>query len=137
MTPAKEKKSPAVEITEVTTPIFNAEMGARLRLMRMKLLMDQRELGAKLGIGQQQVSRLESGKIVTLERPFTCAKLREVFGDLYMFILLGRNPERFPSGHIGKAYWDHKNAPKGNRTTYRMTEHARLEKERLLRKAGG
>jgi DNA-binding XRE family transcriptional regulator len=116
MSTKPDKKTPAEAIADVTTPMFNGEIGSRLKLVRMKLLLDQAEFGERLGIGQGAVSRLETGKVTVLERPFTTTKFREVVGTHFMFVMFGTNPERYSVGHINKAYWDHKNAAKGNRT---------------------
>lgn len=115
MSTKPEKKSPAEALADVTAPIFSKEIGSRLKLVRMKLLLDQKELGEKLGIDQGAISRIETGKIQVLQRPFTTAKFREVVGQHFMFVMFGTNPERYSVGHINKTYWDHKNAAKGPR----------------------
>lgn len=106
-----------------------------MRLVRMKLLLDQAAFGEKLGVNQGAISRLETGKIAHLDKPFTTTQFREVVGTHFMFIMMGTNPERYSAKSIQGEYWRALNAPKGNRTTYRMTEHARMEKERLDNKS--
>jgi transcriptional regulator with XRE-family HTH domain len=112
----KEKPTPTQMLLAVTTPIFTPEIGARLALARMKLLMDQKEFGAKLGIAQQQVSKLEAGRLRTLEKPFTTQALWDALGNSFSFVMYGTGEDRFPPDHVRKTYWDAKAAPKGNRT---------------------
>lgn len=98
------------DLYEVATPIFTKEMGDRMEIARMKLLKSQTEMAALLGIGQQTFSRLETGRQATCERPFTIAKMLEVFGDSISFILLGTGEHRFNRSVIAKRYWDFKTA---------------------------
>lgn len=76
--------------------------------MREKLLLDQEELGAKLGLPQSTVSDLELGRIAVPRFPFTVATLRQVFGLDTGYILYGRNPERYSIGFIRQRYIDTK-----------------------------
>ena len=47
-------------VEQCVTPILTNEGGDRLRLIRMMMKLDQFELGAMLGLSQQQVSALEA-----------------------------------------------------------------------------
>lgn len=123
-----EKKTLQQQLDEVTAPVFTREIGARLRWIRMKLLLDQAALGEKLGLGQQQVSRLEKGRDFHRESPITVTKLKEILGRDFLFVMLGTGEDKYNFNSILSKYWDAKNAPKGNRTTYRMTEYERLER---------
>lgn len=102
--PDTKKYGGYAAIYEATTPIFNAEIGERMKYMRMKMKMDQKELGAKLGVSQQTISSLETGKIRVPEKPFTTHQFLEVFGKLASHVLYGTND--FPYGHITREYWD-------------------------------
>lgn len=86
-----------------TTPIFTPEIGFRMRRAREKFLWTQADLAQKLGISQHQVSRLETGTIRVIERPFTLAIFQAVFGDAAVgFILFGYNKEKFLDD---RKYW--------------------------------
>lgn len=117
-----EQKTPTEMLLDATTPIFTKEVGERMALARMKLLWDQKELGEKLGISQQQVGKIESGHRIA-ERALSTAKFKEVFGDAFMFILFGTGDHRFPENHIRKTYWNHRNSKKGNRLAPRDNYH--------------
>lgn len=95
-------------IDELTTVIWTREMGRRLALVRMKRLMDQREMARALGLernGQGTVSRIELGRLPVTER-LTVATLKKTFHTEFMFIVFGSNPERFNAGVIVRKYWD-------------------------------
>jgi transcriptional regulator with XRE-family HTH domain len=109
-----EKRTPAEMFASISTPIFTAEMGDRMALARMKMLLDQRELGTRLGISQQQVSKLEQGKVRVLEKPFTLEQFLKVFGKSSSFVLFGTGEDNFPRS-IRLTYWEEKSAAKGNR----------------------
>lgn len=113
-----EKKSMTDRLWEVTTPIFTPDMGSRLRIVRMKKKWSQAQMGDALGISQQQVGRLEAGRIQTMENPFSTAVLKRVLESHTAFVLFGSNPERYIIPAIKAAYWADKNAPKGNRTNH-------------------
>lgn len=102
---AKPKK---VGLEDVCTPIFDAEMGRRLRLMRMRRLLDQKELAEMLAIKQSTVSDLELGILSVPRHPFTVAHLKEIFGVDTGFILYGTNPERFSPAYIMEKFHEKK-----------------------------
>jgi transcriptional regulator with XRE-family HTH domain len=91
-------------IDDVTTPVWSKEMGQRLKLVRMKLLMDQFELSVKLDMPQSTLSNLENGRVE--HAAFTLGKLKEVFHKHTAFILIGVNPERYHERMIHYRYWD-------------------------------
>lgn len=111
--PAPKKKN---SWEDVCAPIFTKEMGDRMRLMRMRIFLDQSQLGEKLGIGATSVCQLEQGNIRVPRTPFTVAKLREVFGDTTGFILYGTNAERFNRGAISSQFWHTKMVVDRDRT---------------------
>lgn len=88
-------------------PIFDAERGNRLRYMRMKLLLDQRELAEKLGISASTLSDIEKGKLAVSRIPFTLSQFMDIFGDLTSHILLGTGMERHSYGYIAQKFQDH------------------------------
>lgn len=98
--------TPAEKVYSVSAPIFTPEMGNRMRLARMKLLMDQKELGEKFGCPQGAISRLEKGLQSTLEEPFTVLQLKDLFGPLWTYILFGSNENLVNEKHVVKTYWN-------------------------------
>lgn len=94
---------PALEMT--LRPVFTKESGDRLRLIRMSMLIDQRELALLLGTSQQQISKLESGRLDVA--PFTLARMRNVFGDLTQVILIGSDAKmaRIIPKNVSDRYW--------------------------------
>lgn len=95
-------------LDELTTVIWTPEMGRRLALVRMKRVMDQREMARALGLernGQGMISRLELGRLLVTDR-LTVATLKKTFPTEFMFIVFGSNPERFNAGVIVRKYWD-------------------------------
>jgi transcriptional regulator with XRE-family HTH domain len=71
----------------------------------MKLLLEQRELGEKLGITQAMVSRIELGHLSVTEK-ITVTGLKAILGPHYSFVAFGTNPERYHQQTILKVYWD-------------------------------
>jgi transcriptional regulator with XRE-family HTH domain len=101
-------------ITEMSTPLFDKDVGSRLRIARMRMLLDQNEFGKLLNVSQQVVSEIERGRLRT--STFTVAQFAEVLGKYFHYVLLGTNPERFETRNVITDYWAKKDAPKGNRT---------------------
>lgn len=87
-------------------PLFSAEVGQRMQLVRMKMLLDQAQLGELLGTSQQQISKLERGHIE--QAPFTLGRLRAVFGRNFHFILFGSDADAWNVRQIKKTFWDTK-----------------------------
>lgn len=95
-------------LKKVLTPLFTRDMGQRMEIARMKLLLDQATVGARLGISQQQVSKIERGELTTTGT-FTYFQLEEVFGSKGVaFILFGSYEQDYPRGHIHRTYWAEK-----------------------------
>ena len=109
-----KKPSFAERIAQVTTPVFDAEIGNRMMVARMKLGLGQSELGDLLNVSQQSISKLERGHQATLETPFTLAQFQSAFGKLWTYVLLGNYADAISLAHVRKEYWRKKNAPKGN-----------------------
>jgi transcriptional regulator with XRE-family HTH domain len=109
MSPKDEPPAPFVKkrktLESVCTPIFDKEMGERMKLMRMRLLIDQAELGERLGVSRSVISRLEKGHLRVPEAPFTLERLMEVFGKTTSFLVYGTNPENFNPKYIASKYW--------------------------------
>lgn len=84
-------------------PGFDPDIGSRMRLVRMKMLMSQAEAGELLGCSQQQLSKLESGHLK--QAPFTLARMKAVFGVETKFILLGTGGFHSSVGYVHRTYW--------------------------------
>lgn len=118
MSPASrmtEHKAPEKKLTTsekldlVTTVIFTPEVGHRMKVARMELGLDQAQLGEKLGVSQQIISRLERGVMKTSENPCTLAQFKEVFGRRYTYVLIGTGSEATFEGKIRVKYWKNRN----------------------------
>lgn len=105
MTPV-EPKQRRKDIENICAPIFDGAMGLRLALMRKRLLMDQTELGDRLGLPQKTISELENGKLSLPRFHFTVARLRGVFPADVDHILFGTGAARYNFGHIESKYFD-------------------------------
>lgn len=90
--PPKEKRR---SLEESCTPIFDAATGRRLRMMRMKILMDQSELGEALGLSQKTISHLENGMLPISRVGPSVSKYREVFGTHTDYVLLGTGAAQY------------------------------------------
>jgi transcriptional regulator with XRE-family HTH domain len=110
-------------------PIFGKEAGVRMSLVRMKMLMDQKELGEVLGISQQQVSALESGRMT--QAPFTLARLKAVFDLHYAYILTGVRGETWTieANYIRLKYYDF-------RHRVRRKPGSGLHRKRVIKRQG-
>lgn len=114
------------KLSETVAPIFDADRGRRLEIMRKALLLDQKQLGARLGVSQQMISKLERGITPVSRKPITLAQLYSVFGCTTDHILFNADKKDFNYEHINQKYWIEKDRRKGNRT-------ARLPKKRRRR----
>lgn len=86
------------------TPIWDAEMGDRLARIRMRLLMDQKEFSAALGIAQGTLSKIERGHLPAPQYPFSVSKLQEIVGEALLYILIGTNSDRWEA-RPRQDYW--------------------------------
>lgn len=66
-------------------PMFTPEMGIRLKTVREKLEMTQRELAERLGLNQTELSRLEGGKNINAMP--SCAAFKSVLGGHFEYFL--------------------------------------------------
>lgn len=103
-------------IAETVTPIFDRERGKRLEMMRKLMLLDQRQLGEKLGVPPQMISKLERGVTPVSRTPVTLDRFFLVFGCLTNHILFGLDRKSFDYFEINAKYWREKDKRKGNRT---------------------
>jgi DNA-binding XRE family transcriptional regulator len=102
-----EKKYKPEPIDELLCPMFAPEAGYRMKIMRMKRLLDQTELASRLGVAQQTISRIEKGRLYVCDQ-ITLAKFREVFeGDVH-YILRGTGAERYSTRYISDRYHEFK-----------------------------
>lgn len=76
-------------LAKVTTPIIDYWMAKRFSVARYRLKLTQAEIAEKLGLKQEVISRLETGKLKHL--PINLEKIREVYGVHTQFILLESN----------------------------------------------
>ncbi len=93
------------KLTSILAIIFTPEMGKRLSIARMKMQIDQAELGRLLGVNQHAISRIERGKSSVLETPFTLARFEAIMGGSTTYVLFGTGAERFREGIIRQNYW--------------------------------
>jgi len=98
--PEKDKENKDAFVS----PIFDAHAGERMRLVRMKRLWDQAELGEQLGISQTQVSKIEMGKLKHVE--ITMEKFKAVFGAHHKYILYSTYMGEFNPRVIHTKYWE-------------------------------
>lgn len=68
-------------------------MGRRFIYARRFLKLNQTDLAAMLGVSQDHISRIETGKKV-LSR-FSAERFKSVFGEAANFVAFGTNPERY------------------------------------------
>lgn len=121
-------------MAEAVAPIFDEKMGRRLKYMRMALLLDQKQLGERLGVPQQMIAKLELGKTKVSREPISLAKFYAVFGCVTHHILFGLDKEHFDYEQINRKYWIEKDRRKGNRTGNRDTY---ANRRKLRRRHGG
>lgn len=97
--------APRPNLDHFLFPKFTPDAGERMRLIRMNMLIDQRELGMMLGTSQQQISKLESGRLEMA--PFTYGKMQNVFGELAIVILIGSEAmmARMVPKNVSDRYW--------------------------------
>lgn len=118
-------------LCETVAPIFDQERGRRLKFMRQALLLDQKELGQKLGVPQQTIAKLELGQVRVGRHPVTLSQFYKIFGCATHHILFGLDAGSYNYQSITDKYWGIKNIGKGDRSTIRLTKRQR---EKLLRK---
>lgn len=116
MVPTDKRTSYNERLWEISTPIFTPDMGLRLKIARMKLKWSQAELGERLGVSQQQIGRIEAGRRQTIENPFSSAVLRDALRTHINYVLFGSNADLYDYVKIKAAYWEVRDATKGNRT---------------------
>ena len=90
-------------IDEVLTVMFTPEIGARMRHVRIKLLLDQKEMAIKFGTSQQNYSRLERGHIRFFE--ITLKRFKEIFEDATLFILRGTGSGKWELTREDRKKW--------------------------------
>lgn len=89
------------------TPIFDPDLGKRMGIIRMKMLMDQTELGQLLAVSQQMISNLESGKTRVTDS-FNYARFKAIFGDFTSYIMNGADSSSINPAYIRQRYWETK-----------------------------
>lgn len=77
------------QMERICHPRFDRDTGLRMTHVRVHMLMDQKELGFMLGVSQQQISKLETGRVALA--PFSIATMRAVFSHYLVYILFGQS----------------------------------------------
>ncbi len=113
-------------LSETVAPIFDQERGRRLCFMRKMLLLDQGQLGKKLGVSAQMISKLERGITPVSRIPITLRAFYKIFGCVTHHILFGIDGEHFDYAEINRLYWLEKDRRKGNRTKNRPKRKRRI-----------
>ena len=91
------------QLAAVVQPLIDSEAGERMELVRMKMLLDQKEMAELLGVTQQQLSRLERGQVKC--SGITLARFKAVFKRSFSFILFGQG-EGIDRREVTARYWD-------------------------------
>lgn len=78
---------------EVTTPVFDLEMGKRMKNIREKMELTQKELAERLGFNQTVICRLETGR--QTHAPCNSAHLKNVFKDDFQYLILAHGYYRY------------------------------------------
>lgn len=99
-----ESRSRSDRLAQITTVVWDREMGQRLCVVRMAMNIDQAQLGQLLGVKQGTISRIERGRMDVCAS-FNLARLKAVLGDRTAHVLYGNQADKHPSGHISKQYW--------------------------------
>lgn len=108
------KHSNQDRLAQAVCPIWTPERGKRLRMMRMKMMKDQSELGALIGMTQQNISVIESGRNCRVQVPLS--KWKAILGVHFNYVLFGLSGEKYAMNHIRSKYWAEKNSrPKKKR----------------------
>lgn len=84
------------DLNEHTTPIWTAESGYRLSVVRERFGMTQAELAKDLGTAQSIISRIEAGHLAVPKKPFSVKRLLGVFPRDTAFIILSHNESKYP-----------------------------------------
>lgn len=117
------KDAGKLSLEDVVAPIFDATMGKRLGLARMKRLWRLEDLAPKLGLNSETLRRLEAGTLAVPKHAFSISKLEDVFGEMdTKFIVLDRYGATYCEPIIrgkfwGKVYRERKTKPRGDHWT--------------------
>ena len=114
MTALDEKPA---HLDEHLTVIFTPQIGERMRQVRMKWLVDQRDMAKEFGITQQHYSRLERGQIRFFD--VTLKRFKEIYEDAVLFVLRGTGAGKWEVTEAEKKKWLEKKYAKqlGAKTT--------------------
>ena len=91
------------DLAQFVTPRITPEQAGRLKLVRLMLYWDQATLAQKLGISQQKVSLLESGRVSII--PINLLQFQTIFPEHWQFILSGKNVCYTKQLEIGHNFW--------------------------------
>lgn len=118
LSPPKKPRGPAPKdhIYQVVTPLWNKEMGERLRAARCKLGLGQMALAQMLGTSQSVLSRVERGVLTYI--PVSVTRLATTLGgELLAYVLIAAGADKVHPGLSAPRYyikakgWTRKGAP--------------------------
>ena len=92
------------------TPIWDAEMGFRLRVARERQFRTQAEMAALLTtpgrpVSQQQIAAIEHGRLEWI--PVTWGRLEAALGKHVGYVLIGKDKALYDPIVIGRKYYEH------------------------------
>lgn len=87
------------------TPVFTPEMGERLKYARLKMLLDQRQLGKLLKVSPSKISDIEKGKSKIFYPPIPLSRMQAIFGKFTGYILLNSDSDRISQSHVHQTFW--------------------------------
>lgn len=85
-------------------PLWNAEMGVRLRTARQVLDLDQVEMAKDLGVSQSTLAKLEAGRSRGSRAAITLEHWTRVLGEHTRYVLLGQRAYAYNSERIRVLY---------------------------------
>lgn len=97
-----------LRILQNTTPLWDAVKGHRLKIARMRVLLDQGELAALLGVNQQTISRIEAGRIVASRNPLSTEAWMNVLKESFGFVMFGIGITKIEENYVVRRFWDAK-----------------------------
>lgn len=108
---ARTPHNAQTRLKQAMTPLWDKEMGRRLRTARERQLRTQDELAGLLStegrpISQQQVAGIESGRLGFLN--VTWARLEAVLGKHTGYVLIAKDKALYNEQLIARLYFEHR-----------------------------
>lgn len=116
-------------ILENVAPVFTGQAGKRMKLLRMALKLDQRQLAALLGVGHKTVCGAENGARAQ-RNPIPMQKFLATFGVRgVVYVLNGKYAQAFEerAKFIHAEYWQSKHASQGYRVKHADRPHLSIK----------